>query len=93
MKAIYKYELLPVQNQAIELPKGYEILRIGTQGNKIFLWAKVDRHPVKIVAVPVKVVATGDTFDDESCIYIGTVDFESSIGTLVLHFFKLEVLV
>lgn len=91
MKTIYKYRLFFTPVQTITVPRGAELLHLDSQGDKCFIWAKIDREHTQVDDIEIKVVATGDTFDDTGWTYLSTLTMESkSIGAVVLHFFKRE---
>lgn len=81
MKRIYKYDI-HVDCNKVYLPKGYEILRVGAQEGKLYLWALVDPER-ECVDVKIDVIGTGWNVPDSIGKYIGTVD----VGSLVWHVF------
>ena len=84
MKTIYKYEVLPYNTPTL-LPDGAEILSIGEQDSRIYIWALVDANiPAK---TPHSIVAygTGHQIEDAGRAFIGTVQMANG---LVFHFFE-----
>lgn len=84
MKAIWKYGLVPGRN-AIYMPEHAELLFVRTQLGDPHVWAKVDTNADKVTRY-VRVLATGEEFDDRGLRYIGT--FFIADGSLVFHAFE-----
>lgn len=88
MKSIYKYDVTPVG--ITMMPKGAEILSVGTQRGGIVVWALVEVGPVPPDVVPrgLVPVPTGHAFQDEDAPktsqFIGTVQIPNG---LVFHIF------
>jgi hypothetical protein len=83
MKAIWKYAINP--KTAVAIPEGARLLSVQTQDNQPQLWTLVDpeRPMVKRNFVS---MATGEPFDDEGLVYVGT--FQINSGGLVFHVFE-----
>ena len=84
-KTVYKYSL----QDSIELPKGAEILKIGTQNNNFVLWALVDPTNEKEWRT-FQLIETGNSIIDHNLLvkptYIGST--EAYQGRYVLHVFE-----
>ena len=61
MKVIFKYEL----TSEVLLPKGALILRAGTQGDTMFIWALIDPNEKEHIEREFIVVGTGHPFEYE----------------------------
>ena len=100
MKRIYKYPVEMTEAQAIELPKGSEILTVQTQGTtapgfrpKLMLWALVETGHEKLGVIEnipqetfrIRIFTTGDVVDDIPMRHIST--FQISDGMFVGHVF------
>lgn len=90
MKTIYKYPILIEDEQTVEVPVGSEILSVGVQNDRMFLWAAVDTAVQGTVGVPILIYATGQEIeaDLDDLFFIGTVLLYQ--GTLVYHIFTKE---
>ncbi len=77
MKTIHKYELEVTGEQWIEIPHSGGILSVGTQNDKIYVWALVDpaNQPVPI---KFRIFGTGQPF-------IGMPTKDSFLGTVMTH--------
>jgi len=70
MRAIYKYGLSCHSNQPADvmLPKGAQVLSVGTQGDKVYLWAAVKvpsiRSQIDLEIRRFNVYATGEPILD-----------------------------
>lgn len=76
MKKHFKYELQPDAVQDVALPRWYQLLKVGEEGGKLFLWALVDPDQPDKETIEVFVCATGEELDDyfdRSKIYLDTV--------------------
>ncbi|TDQ22762.1 DUF7352 domain-containing protein [Tenacibaculum caenipelagi] len=78
MKRIYKYKLHIKDFQFLELPKGYEILKVDSQFYEIFIWALVDPE-AKTEQIELEVFGTGNPIDNFNRKYLGTAFIEQSV--------------
>ena len=81
---IYKYSVL--EDSILEVPFKSELLKVGTQENKIVVWFMVSDEPV-IDSYQFKIIMTGESFEIEDFEYIDTV----FIGWLVCHVFAKQL--
>jgi hypothetical protein len=81
MKTIYKFPLVIIGKQFVELPKGARIIHIGLDpSGKASLWAEVDTTEPKILRV-VRIVGTGHSLPEAPAKHVGSfID-----GDTVLH--------
>ena len=84
MKTIYKYEVLPY-NAPTLLPDGAEILSIGEQDSRIYIWALVDANIPAKTPRSIMAYGTGHQMNDVERVFIGTVQMADG---LVFHFFE-----
>jgi hypothetical protein len=84
MLTVYKYEVTP--HGGVELPIGAEILTVQAQGEKAYLWAKVDTTQTKTEIRRIRCYGTGHKMSNDFKKYIGT--FQLYDGTLVFHAFE-----
>lgn len=70
---IFKYELPLDDLVTLELPLGSEVLSVGEQNGKVYLWAKFNSATQFMEKRKFKIVGTGGEFDDHRLQYIGTV--------------------
>ena len=69
---IWKYALHLMERQFIDLPAGIQPLHLGTQGNQICLWAKID--PTQPHGrVEIRCFMDSDDIHDGNLEHIGTV--------------------
>jgi hypothetical protein len=60
---IFKYLLRIVDLQIVEMPGPLNLLHVGEQRGFLYLWAVVcEEAPLE--KVPIRIVGTGDSFDD-----------------------------
>ena len=89
-KVIHKYEIPPpdptTKLSVVELPLIYELLHVGAQGTKLWLWAAVEVRQMDIASVSFKVVGTGEAFISSSWQHLGTALMDG--GSLVWHVFR-----
>lgn len=88
-EVIWKYEIEINDDYVIDIPANGEILHLGTQGEQIYIWVKVNPYN-KGVKRHFKSVGTGHPVesDEESNLsYIGTVQLMN--GSFVLHIFEI----
>lgn len=83
MKAIWKYAINPLTT--ISIPEGARLLSVETQDNQPQLWALVDPTKAKEQRT-FRAVATGQDFEEEGHVYVGTVHINH--GSLVFHIFE-----
>ena len=89
MKTIYKYELRVDDEQRIRLPRGSELLSVGVQRGKLYLWARVNPNnentPYDFI-----IHGTGHPADDvDGMDFLGT--FQLHGGDFVGHCFGIEL--
>ena len=82
VKNIYKYELLPTG--IANMPKEADILKVDSQGEKMFIWALVDPGEAS-VEVKFIIVPTGGAITAEYFQYWDTVFMDNG---LVWHIFE-----
>ena len=71
---IYKYPLKPTGTQNVNMPDGARILCVQMQDGVGTLWALVDADSNSTTDRIIRIVGTGNTFQDSNlCDYIGTV--------------------
>lgn len=69
---IWKYPLTPDRApQCIEMQDGAEVLRVGGQRDRVYLWAKVNPNAFKHTRTFL-VIGTGWEFDDNNTRYVGS---------------------
>lgn len=85
MSTIYKYPIQPGLT-VLELPRGAQVLTVQMQGDRPFLWARLDtRQPPERRTF--EVFGTGDGMpDDPRLMYVATFQMEG--GSLVWHVFE-----
>ena len=71
----------------IEMPRGAKVLSVGNQNGKLAIWAEVDTdYSHRTETRRFRVAGTGHPLN-ETCRFIGTVQFES--GSLVFHIYEM----
>jgi hypothetical protein len=83
MKVIYKYPLLPLATQRIELPRERKFLSLQTQGHNGVIWYLIDDLE-EDEEVVIKTFMTGQSIPEskeEEYKYLGTYQ----LGALVFH--------
>lgn len=86
MRKIFKYGLEIEDEQTLELPKGYEILKVTVQYGMPVLYALVDVDTKETEEVLIITYGTGHVFDESyEQKYLGTCAFYDD--TLMLHYF------
>lgn len=89
IKTIYKYDLMMLDVQVVQLPIGAEILTIQEQYEEPKLWVLVDPNQGIKESIVIEMLGTGHHFDgSRKRQYINT--FQLQGGSLVFHCFKLE---
>lgn len=80
---IYKYPLKIVENQAISLPRGSQILSVAGQQGSLCLWAQVpvddDGHAHDYENRTIEIVRTGESISLLGLKFIGTVIMKSYV--------------
>lgn len=72
MQTIYKYRI-NTSESSVDLPEGAEILSVGEQDNRVYLWARVDTDK-PLVPRRIYVIGTGFSLDlGTEPRYVGTV--------------------
>lgn len=84
MKVIYKYEIPQTASTILKLPKGFEILSLQLQNNKLVLWLLQNKQVNNLVDYKVWPIVTGEEFKTEG-IYLGTIQYNE--GSFVAHYF------
>lgn len=82
---IYKTELRIQDNQRLELPAGYVILKAGEQNGALMIWYMFDENELDVEQVDILVVGTGHKFISTNTFFIGTVLMSNG---LVWHVFE-----
>jgi hypothetical protein len=85
MTTVHKFELQFKQDQHILLPVGAEILSVGNQLDRLFMWVKLDTSVWEDFPRIVHVVGTGIPMTHHDVTFIGSVFFAG--GTEVYHVF------
>lgn len=84
---VYKYELTPdTPETKTEMPKGAQVLSVGSQYTKLHLWAMVDLDEMETEIRRFHVLGTGHGSMGDMGAFIGTVHMMD--GRLVLHVFE-----
>ena len=84
---IYKYPLLVLDTQVVELPVVHDILTVQVQNEEVCLWAMVDTSETSKEKVVIRMFGTGHPVPDSPGIeYISTIQLSG--GSLVFHIFK-----
>lgn len=83
-KTIFKYPLEVVETQNLVMPNSAQILKLGVQDDKVYVWALIEEGDNSVRSQEIKMVGTGWETD---------VDWENHIGTVfvrryVWHYFK-----
>lgn len=88
IKIIYKYPLLHADLQAIEMPRGAQVLTVQEQFGELRLWALVDPTEPTVERA-IRMAGTGHPIDAGHVgRYISTVQQ----GSFVWHFFEMGAL-
>ncbi len=84
MLTIYKHELEERDTSVLYLPEQSEILKVGRQGDKIYLWIKSNTDNVR-VPTTIRIFGTGHLLPPEADLtYLDTIVMSS----FVWHVFK-----
>lgn len=75
---IYKYELEIRENQWVDLPYGAQLLSVGEQNGKLFVWARVDRER-QGDAILFRIYGTGLLFELDPGRFLGTVQMQNGL--------------
>lgn len=85
MKTIWKFELETTDYQAIDVPAGFQFLKLDTQYSKPVFWALVNSENPK-VRLEIRIVGTGHPASiGNTYSYLGSYQLEG--GALVFHAF------
>ncbi len=84
MDQVWKFVLEP--EIEIEIPEGAELLSVATQGDQIFLWAKVSPSAEKVKRTFVGFGTGHDIPTNFNLDFVGTALFSN--GALVYHIFE-----
>ena len=87
MTTIWKFSLVVVDEQSIEMPYGAEILTVQMQKGIPCLWAKVDPQN-KITTRKIAMHGTGHTCREDLGKYIGS--FQMHNENLIFHTFEVQ---
>lgn len=89
-KVIYKYKLMVVDQNLIEMPKGAIILSVQAQENEPVIWALVNPKN-KLEQREFRIFGTGNPLPSDimNFIYIGTFQIETLGGLFVGHLHEL----
>lgn len=82
---IWKYELLVEDRVTIRMPFGADVLCVQMQGDKPYLWAKVNKT-FSLCNRVFYVIGTGNPMPVNAKEYVGT--FQMMHGGLVFHVFE-----
>jgi len=89
MKTIYKYPIKVIDEQELQLPKGYKLLTVINQNDVPVIYAIVDTEEIKTETLWIRIFGTGNALDDDylnnSYDYLGTVI--TCGGSLIWHVF------
>lgn len=89
-KTIWKYPLLLIGEQAIQMPKGAEILCAQAQRNHLCLWALVDpaaKKDERLIVIHGTGYPVPEVHNAYKRQYIGTAQMDG--GSLVWHVFEI----
>lgn len=89
MKTIWKYNLKTTDRQGINMPLGAEILSVGVQTEKVYLWALIDSEQKKESLHEIEIFGTGNPiYSNKKCKrkFIGT--YQLMDGNFVGHVFE-----
>ena len=86
MKTIHKYELEITDEQSVAMPSMRQILSVGTQHGRVYVWALVDTDYAE-APVRFRIIGTGNPAGEEpnKDSFLGTVITDE--GKLVWHIF------
>ena len=84
-RIVYKYKLDQETDQVVIVEKNPIVRAVDVQNGAIWVWVEVDSSegPAPTVAIPFKMVCTGDTFDTTGLTYLDTLLINK--GSLVVH--------
>lgn len=72
-KVVYKYEIKIASKFYVELPGEYEIIHIGMQDGKAFMWVVVDKDETDYATCEFFIYGTGHVIDqDYALMHVGT---------------------
>jgi hypothetical protein len=86
-QVVYKYEIPPPDSDnvsALKLPARHQLLHVGSQGWRLFVWSLVDPRSPELER-RFKVVATGEPFEEWGWRHFATTLMDE--GKLVWHVF------
>lgn len=87
MKRVNRYPLKPGQN-VIELPEDSEVLHVDSRNGGISMWALVDPDPdLPVYEHEFEVVPTGQPFEADDYMYVGSAVIRYAHDELVFHVF------
>lgn len=88
MKRIYKYPLMVIDDQFIDLPVCAQLLSVMNQNDTIVLYAMVEDTEMNIEQIKIRIFGTGNLIIEHSehrLRFVGTVPLHD--GKLVFHVF------
>jgi hypothetical protein len=88
-KVIWKYEIEVSNDHVLDIPAHSELLYLGTQDDKIYLWVMLDPY-TKGVKRHFRTVGTGHPIEeneDEKLMYVGS--YQLLNGKFVGHVFEI----
>ena len=84
---VFKYEIPQVDDAKVRLPIGAQVLTVGQQFDKLFLWALVDPGEKRTKRRTFRVAETDDEIADATELkFIGSVNLSG--GLRVVHIFE-----
>lgn len=87
MTRIFKYPLEVTSRQLIHIPEGGKVLHLGDQNGLPMLWAEVDPNRPPVARV-FRVVTTGEVFNSEDSLYIGSHQLGAGAAWFVMHLYE-----
>lgn len=92
MKTIWKYKILPIDVQDIEIPIGSALLSVQVQNDEPCLWALIYDTNAEKETIRIRTIGTGHQIDDTDFDvkdFLGT--FQLNDGALVFHVFQVTM--
>lgn len=88
MKTIFKYKLLPITTQGVDVPKNSVFLCVKEQDGDLYIWVLIDKVETETSVLEIEIFGTGhDMYSDARTVrvYLGTCIMENG---LVWHVFN-----
>jgi len=88
-QTIWKYQLQVTTD--LKLPAGSRVLSVGNQEERVVLWAMIDPKSSKIRTRRFRIYLTGEEFNGDPGIFIGTVQLKDQMDEtkqFVCHVFE-----